>query len=116
LILRNFEVKMRIISKFHDFYDSLADGSDSNIWTRKQSTIYIDENDIFFKHYGYDNPFPVGMSEVNIGKFWSSQDYIKLEVMILIFCGRIIPLWRSKDKISYSIDNLRPFFLNKATA
>jgi hypothetical protein len=100
---------MRIISKFHDFYDSLADGSDSNIWAREQSTILIDKNDLFFKQYGYGNPFPVEVAQVSLGKSWRSTEFIQFEMMILIFCGRIIPLWRCQDKISYSIDELRPF-------
>jgi hypothetical protein len=100
---------MRIISKFHDFYDSLADGSDSNIWTRRQSTIFIDKNDLFFKRYGFGNPFPVEAAQLNIGKSWLSRDFIQFEIMLLIFCGQLIPLWRCKDKTGYSIDGLRPF-------
>ncbi len=100
---------MRIISKFHDFYDSLSNGSDSQIWTRQQSIIFIDENDTFFKRFGRTNPFPVEIAEAKIGHFWKSKEFIQFELMILIFCGKPIPLWQCQNTISYNLEMLRPF-------
>lgn len=100
---------MRIISKFHDFYDSLMNGSDSNVWIREQATIFIDKNDLFFKRYEFNNSCPVGTEEANVGKFLHPGEGIPVETMILIFCGQIIPRWRCKDATGYFLDELKHF-------
>jgi len=99
---------MRIISKFHDFYDSLTDGADANIWTREQSTVFIDKNDLFFKRYGYGNPFPVGTRQLRDIMTRPEKETPELEAMILIFCGKIIPLWHCQNTFGYSLEALNP--------
>lgn len=46
---------MRIISKFHDYYDVLNDGSDTDhIWKRETTSFLPDLNDPFYKTDNWD--------------------------------------------------------------
>ena len=98
---------MRIISSFHDFYDSLMDGSDPNVWKRDQTTVFIDHNDLFFKRYTYKNRLPFGIFNATVGDWSHPERRIPVETMVLIFCGRTIPLWQCTSKIGYGIEGLK---------
>lgn len=94
---------MRIISGFHDFYDSLMDGSDSNIWSRNQESVFIDQSDLLFKR----TRLPFGLFNTNVGDYIKPEKIIPVETMILIFCERLIPLWRCSNKIGYTFEGLK---------
>ena len=96
---------MRIISNFHDYYDGLSDGSDTRIWTRRTSVIEIDKNDPNFK-YSWKIVPAVGTDSwyVKHGNYYSA-DY-EVELSVLVFCGELIPFWRSEDAVGYEMKSL----------
>lgn len=101
---------MRIISDFHDFYDGLSDGSDTKIWTRRTSVIDIDKNDPDFK-YDWKSIPVIGTDSwyVRHGSYYTA-DY-DVELKILVFCGSLIPFWKTADGVGYEEENLRKKFM-----
>lgn len=95
---------MRIISDFKDFYDCLSDGSDSNVWVRQTSVIKIDRNEPLFRH-GRGNPLPVAY---DLWRKWENNYYAakaEINFSLLIFCGQLIPFWRSETRIGYDFES-----------
>ena len=63
---------MRIISKFHDYYDVLNDGSDTDhVWKRETSSFLPDLNDPFYKTDNWENDLPHLLAEVSVPRFGS---------------------------------------------
>ena len=92
---------MRIISRFHDYYDVLNDGSDANlIWKRETSSFLPDLNDPFYKTANWENGLPHLMDEVSIPKIGAvySHDVLRrgdtddYRRSLLLFCGDFIHL------------------------
>ncbi len=51
---------MRIISKFHDYYDVFGNASDtSHIWKREMSSFLPDMNDPFFQDTNWKYAMPI---------------------------------------------------------
>lgn len=69
---------MRIISKFHDYYDCLQDGSDPNVWVRKQE-------EVRYSTYMYRNL----SSELE-------KHFLEIDFGCIAFCGQLYKLiWAS---------------------
>jgi len=100
---------MRIISDFHDYYDGLSDGADTQIWTRRTSVVDIDKNDPDFK-YDWKSIPVIGTDSwyVRHGNYYSTDYDVGLNV--LVFCGRLIPYWESPDALGYESGSLRQKF------
>ena len=80
---------MRIISKFHDYYDVFGNASDtSHIWKREMSSFLPDMNNANYK-YG-------GLHGCDIDEYRRS---------LLLFCGEFYPFVRVADTICWDVDS-----------
>ena len=105
---------MRIISKFHDYYDVLNDGSDvDHVWMRETSSFLPDLNDPFYKTDHWENGLPHLMDRVSIpktgaiyqqGVLWKgdTDDYRR---SLLLFCGVFYPFVRLRERICWSFES-----------
>ena len=105
---------MRIISKFHDYYDVLNDGSDSDhVWRRETTSFFPDLNDPFYKTESWENELPRLMDSVSVPQkdavyehqmLWRGQtdDYRR---SLLLFCGEFYPFVKLPDCICWDFDS-----------
>jgi hypothetical protein len=82
---------MRIISKFHDYYDSAQGyGQDPNLLYRRET------DELVFRPWGGDPRITQALDEVK----WS-----ELKLGVLAFCGRIFPIW-FPEALEVTVENL----------
>ena len=105
---------MRIISKYHDYYDALNDGSDTaHVWKRETSSFLPDLNVPFFKTDNWENALPHLMKEVSVPKFgmvyrhnnlWKgdTDDYRR---SLLLFCEEFHPFVRLPERVCWDFDS-----------
>ena len=105
---------MRIISKFHDYYDVLNDGSDTDhIWKRETTSFLPDLNDPFYKTDNWENDLPHLMAELSVPKIgavyqqdllWrgDTDDYRR---SLLLFCGEFHPLVRLPGCVCWDFES-----------
>ena len=105
---------MRIISKFHDYYDVLNDGSDiDRVWKRETSSFLPDLNDPFYKTDNWENNLRHLMDEVSVPKFGAvflqgllrrgdTDDYRR---SLLLFCGEFHPFVRLPERVCWDFDS-----------
>lgn len=105
---------MRIISRFHDYYDILTDGSDTDhVWKRETSSFLPDLNDPFYKTDNWENSLPHLLAAVMIPKTgavlelgapWHGEtdDYRR---SLLLFCGEFYPFVRLAEQICWKFDD-----------
>ena len=105
---------MRIISRFHDYYDILNDGSDDDhVWKRETSSFLPDLNDPFYKTDAWENSLLHLMDCVHIPKkgavydsngLWRS-DYDLYRRSLLLFCGEFHPFVRLSNRVCWNFDS-----------
>ena len=105
---------MRIISKFHDYYDVLNDGSDTDhVWKRETTSFLPDLNDPFYKTDNWENDLPHLMAEVSVPKvgavfqqdvLWrgDTDDYRR---SLLLFCGEFYPFVRLSERVCWDFES-----------
>ncbi len=101
---------MRIISKFHDYYDALNDGSDTDhVWKRETSSFLPDLQDPFFHTDNWENSLPHLMHVVSVpkrsavysqGAIWRG-DTDEYRRSLLLFCGTFYPFVRLPDQVCW---------------
>ena len=104
---------MRIISKFHDYYDGLADGSDTcHVWKRETSSFLPDLQEPFYKTDNWENDIPHLLDFFWVPKidavctpngFWrdDTDDYRR---SLLLFCGEFYPFIRLPEKVCWTFE------------
>ncbi len=60
---------MRIISRFHDYYDGLNDGADTDhVWKRETSCFLVDRDDPFFLDSNWELSMQHQMDALHVQK------------------------------------------------
>lgn len=105
---------MRIISEFHDYYDVLNDGSDTDhVWKRETTSFLPDLNDSFYKTDNWENDLPHLMAELSVPKIgavyqqdrlWrgDTDDYRR---SLLLFCGEFHPFVRLPGCVCWDFES-----------
>lgn len=106
---------MLIVSKFRDFYDSVAfqKGVDKTlVYKREEKELRFDpdnkvKNTKMLYNLSGEKSFPT--YETTSWRYWSSRrtkDDFKLETFVIGFCGKIYPVCERTDVIKNEIGNL----------
>ncbi|MBQ9367182.1 MAG: hypothetical protein IJT83_05325 [Victivallales bacterium] len=105
---------MRIISKYHDYYDVLNDGSDTDhVWRRETSSFFPNLNDPFYKTEARENELPYLMDNVSVPQrkhVLNSRGSWQLEYehyrrSLLLFCGEFYQFVKLADRICWDFDS-----------
>ena len=105
---------MRIISKFHDYYDVFGNAADtSHIWKREMSSFLPDMNDPFFQDTNWKYAMAHQMDEILIPVKNANYKYGGLHGCdideyrrsLLLFCGEFYPFVRVADTICWDFDS-----------
>ena len=105
---------MRIISRFHDYYDGLNDGADTDhVWKRETSCFLVDRDDPFFLDSNWELSMQHQMDALHVPNrtacYSKSGRYLGLENdsyrrSLLLFCGRFFPLVRLKESVCWRFE------------
>ena len=104
---------MRIISKFHDYYDVLNDCSDTDhVWERETSSFLPDLNDPFYKTENSENKLPQLMGEVFLPKAGATYRQGSIgrgytdsyRRSLLLFCGEFYPFVRLPERVCWDFE------------
>ncbi len=101
---------MRIISTYHDYYDCLMDGSDPHIWQRKNEILNV-EKDLFYQkasNFSWYDGWGHTSDFCDWKAFYRGENVVihTLELMILLFCEKIYPLWKFDNYVGYDYSSL----------
>ncbi|MBR5838471.1 MAG: hypothetical protein IKZ84_07985 [Victivallales bacterium] len=106
---------MRIISKFHDYYDVFGNASDtSHVWKRETSSFLPDMNDPFFQDRNWKYSMAHQMDAVLVPiknanyeqGFLRGYDIDEFRRALLLFCGEFYPFVRLADAVCWDFDSL----------
>lgn len=104
---------MRIISRFHDYYDGLNDGSDTDhVWIRDESGFCPNLNDPFYRTEHRETSLENLMAPVSVPKlgavYWQlnlrKDDLDSYRRSLLFFCGEFYPLVRLPDRVCWTFE------------
>ena len=75
---------MRIISKFHDYYDVLNDGTDTaHVWKRETTSFLPDLNDRFFQDRNWQYAMTHQMDAVASAVGKSARQFVTLSASLV---------------------------------
>ena len=105
---------MRIISKFHDYYDGLNDGSDQeHVWRRETSSFLVEQDDPFFFDRDWELSIYYQMAPLFVPnatpRYSKSGTFLRFDHdeyrrSLLFFCGQVFPLVILADAVCWTFE------------